>query len=447
VLRLLVSILLFPSLAGAATPTVAVLPFRDLSGGRGQVGEAIRETVTTDLKEVPGLRVIERAAIDAVIAQQDLQAKRNDLDAVASVRVGTLLGATMLVAGAYQKSGPQVRLTARFVDVATGEVRGSAKVDGAAAELLSLEDRVTGELVRSAGLPARRAPRARPKLRSWKTVELYGDAAVERDPAKKRAILKQALDEDPDFVYAARDLAELDARMSQWSQVASAKMGERERALLREVDDSRRPAAERARTAGMLLGELATARRFHALAEVAARLAESPLPLREEATFRLFQARDRLRKVDLALQTGEVYLSSFPTGPHYREIESRMHELVEARRKRESRVKEWQADVDEKRRDGARGEAYDYAPCIASRWDGQAGARMLDACETYLKQRSSDASAEAREHGVAARFFVVLSLSELGEFDRARPLAEKLIADSDEWDDELRKLMADWPTD
>ena len=93
--------------------TVAVMPFKDLSGGKGQVGEAIRETVTSDLKDT-GLKVVERGNIDKVIAEQNLQAKKNDLGMAESIRVGTLLGATMIVAGAYQKAASQVRVTARF---------------------------------------------------------------------------------------------------------------------------------------------------------------------------------------------------------------------------------------------------------------------------------------------------------------------------------------------
>src|SRR5437868_11486800 len=100
-------------------PAVAVMPFKDLSGGGGLVGEAIRETVTSDLKEVPGLKVIERASIDQVIHEQNLQARKTDLDPIASVRVGTLVGATLIVAGAYQRSNANVRLTARFVRVET----------------------------------------------------------------------------------------------------------------------------------------------------------------------------------------------------------------------------------------------------------------------------------------------------------------------------------------
>jgi TolB-like protein len=125
----------------AAEPVVAVMPFRDLSAARAPVGEAIRETLTVDLRDT-GVRVVERGAIDRVIAEQSLEDKKRDLPAIGAVRVGTLVGATWIVTGAYQRAGGEVRMTARVVDVASGELRGSAKVDGAADELLALQDRV-----------------------------------------------------------------------------------------------------------------------------------------------------------------------------------------------------------------------------------------------------------------------------------------------------------------
>src|SRR5262245_5578476 len=101
-------------------PTVAVLPFKDLSWGKGEIGEAIRETVTSDLRAVPGLRVIERAQLDHIIEEQDLAAKKADLDPASTAKVGKLLGASLIVAGAYQRASSTVRLTARFVKVETG---------------------------------------------------------------------------------------------------------------------------------------------------------------------------------------------------------------------------------------------------------------------------------------------------------------------------------------
>ncbi|MGZ3407172.1 MAG: hypothetical protein ACXVAN_12055, partial [Polyangia bacterium] len=189
--------------------TVAVMPFKDLSGGKGQVGEAIRETVTSDLKDV-GLKVVERGNIDKVIAEQNLQGKKNDLGMAESIRVGTLLGATMIVAGAYQKASSQVRVTARFVDVATGEIKGSAKVDGSTSDFLSLQDKITAELVKSAGMGQGEvqhfAKRVRPKVKSFKAIELYGDAVTQTDDKKRLELLKLSLNEDPQFVYASRDL-------------------------------------------------------------------------------------------------------------------------------------------------------------------------------------------------------------------------------------------------
>src|SRR5437764_2456200 len=97
----LVAALLFP-LVAAAGPTVAVMPFKDLSNAKTAVGEAIRETVTTDLKDVPGVTVIERAFIDKVLREQDLQSSRADLDPTSTVKVGKLLGAQHGAAGAAQ---------------------------------------------------------------------------------------------------------------------------------------------------------------------------------------------------------------------------------------------------------------------------------------------------------------------------------------------------------
>src|SRR4029079_7088317 len=122
--------------------TVAVMPFKDLSGGKGNAGEAIRETVTSDLKDA-GLKVVERGNIDKVIAEQNLQAKKNDLGMAESIRVGTLLGATMSVAGAHHRAASQLRATARFVETATGQNKESAKLDGSPADFLKMQDKIT----------------------------------------------------------------------------------------------------------------------------------------------------------------------------------------------------------------------------------------------------------------------------------------------------------------
>src|SRR5262249_5655460 len=93
-----------------AAHRIAVMPLKDLMESKGSVGEAIRETVTTDLKEVPGLQVVERAQIDRVIAELKLEGQKSDLGQVATVKVGALVSATMIVVGSYQAVGGTARL-------------------------------------------------------------------------------------------------------------------------------------------------------------------------------------------------------------------------------------------------------------------------------------------------------------------------------------------------
>jgi TolB-like protein len=448
--------------AAAGEPVVAVMPFRDLSATRAPVGEAIRETLTVDLRET-GVRVVERGAIDKVIAEQNLEDKKRDLPAIGAVRVGTLVGATWIVTGAYQRAGGEVRLTARIVDVSSGELRGSAKADGGADELLGLQDRLAAALFASAGLPAGKVQkmtrRARPKV-PYRALELYGDAVqmgdAEGNAKKKRELLQQAVAAAPQLTYAVKDLEALQQRMGGYSAVANARLDEKERALIGKAEDGRRAPAERVAAAKEAIDSLAAARRYHALAEVAERWRGVTLPgMAEMAGAALFRGLEGLHRWDAALGAGEQYLKAFPTGARYREIEGRMHEIVETRRKREARRAEYAADLAEKRQgmgamppNGAeRRAAWDYAPCICARWNSQLNELMLDACGAFAAAYRKDARADVQENVVAARFFVVLALAERGEFEKARPLAEALLVESDAWDEELRKMMGEWPTD
>jgi TolB-like protein len=443
--------------AQAAGPVVAVMPFRDLvgpAGGRAPVGEALRETITVDLAELPGLKVVERATVDKIIAEQELETRKRELSDVLSVRVGTLLGATLLVTGAYQRSGARVRLTARAIDVASGEIRGSAKVDGDGDELLGLQDRLAAALFQSAGLPAPAqkklmARRTRAKV-PYHAFELYGDAVVAKDDVERRRLLQQAVATAPQLIYATRDLEALQQRMGRYAAVADARLDERERQLVARADDLRRSPAERAEAAREALAALAAARRYTTLAETAVRWQRLD-GVGEPGAWSLFRALDGLRKSDAALGAGERYLAALPTGEHYREIETRMHEIVEVRRKRDARRAEYESDLADKRKKppGTPEERleWDWAPCICARWNAQINELMLSACANFITQYRDDRRPDARDHVIAARFFVILALTERGEFKRARPLAAQLLADSDEWDEELRKLMATWPTD
>jgi TolB-like protein len=322
----------------AATPTVAVMPFRDLSGGKGSVGEAIRETVTADLKDVTGLRVIERGEIDQVLVEQKLQATRVEMDPSSTVRVGKLLGATLIVTGAYQRAASSVRLTARFVRVETGEVVGTAKVDGAAADFLTLQDRVTAELLRSGGFAPAQVSRfvARPRkpVKSWKTIELYGDAVAEPDEEKRVPLLQAALNEDPSFEYAARDLDALEARLRAYDRKERAAEQAKLEELRKQAAVERDPRL-RAQLEAQVLSGLSAARRWHGL-RVEARAQLARKPTNDLAAFQLVLAAFSLKEWDGALHEGEAFLARFAGSPYFKSVTGLMDQAIQRKRRVEA---------------------------------------------------------------------------------------------------------------
>jgi TolB-like protein len=332
-MRIAALLLLWGTVARAADPVVAVMPFRDLAGGSGNVGEAIRETVTTDLRDVPGLKVVERGAIDKVLVEQHLQSSASELDPSSTVRVGKLLGASLIVTGAYQRAASTVRLTARFVRTETGEVIGGAKVDGASRDLLQLQDRITIELLRSAGLQkhvARFAKRARPALKSLKTVELYGDAVAQPDGDKKLEMLKLALNEDPSFDYAARDLDALEKRLRALDRTQ--KVAEEQKLEeLRQKVAAEPEAGPKRLLEGQLASQLAIARRWVELRK----LARATHTGTDGAAFFLVQTDASLRDWDAVLRDGEQFLGRWPTSPYLPAVRGLLESTIAKRRKQE----------------------------------------------------------------------------------------------------------------
>jgi TolB-like protein len=322
-------------------PTVAVMPFKDLSGGKGSVGEAIRETVTSDLKDVGGLKVVERGNIDKIIAEQNLQAHKNDLGMAESIRVGTLLGATLIVAGSYQKASSQVRLIARFVDVATGEVKGSAKVDGSTGEFLSLQDKITSKLLQSAGMEPQKvqkfAVRVRPKVKSFKAIELYGDAVVEPDDKKKEQLLKLSLNEDPQFSYASADLAALEQRIKHYSAVADEAGLAADRDIKQKIAGEKDPAKQLILYTQLMMN-YAQQRRFrHSLATARAILALPPSTPQYEnysqgAWTMMFSALETYHQWDDVMREGEKFMAKYPGSPMFMMTQNRVQHAIEEKR-------------------------------------------------------------------------------------------------------------------
>ncbi len=147
--------------AGAPRPppqsaAVAVAPFANVSGHPADawLGAGVAETVVTGLDRLPAFTVV---AVAPAGAAEVAAAGDGAPDEAARLDRARAAGAAWLVAGAFERRGAQLRVTARIVHVETGEVRRTIEVDGDGGSLFDLQDQVTAELrdrlTEAAGLP------------------------------------------------------------------------------------------------------------------------------------------------------------------------------------------------------------------------------------------------------------------------------------------------------
>ncbi|MGZ5427979.1 MAG: protein kinase domain-containing protein [Thermoanaerobaculia bacterium] len=132
--------------ASPAENTIAVLVFTNItqSAEDNWLGTGIMETVTADLKNVPGLAVIGCERVCEVEKRLTGQTTRGASEL--AIRLGREVGARRVVTGGFQGVGNVMRITARVTDVDSGEVVTTVKVDGSRSDLFALQDRVVTEL-------------------------------------------------------------------------------------------------------------------------------------------------------------------------------------------------------------------------------------------------------------------------------------------------------------
>ncbi len=129
--------------------TVAVLAFANLTGNPADdwLGQGMAESLTADFAKVRGLRSISREQIFDVQRSAGALTGRME-DERQSIELGRRLGATWVVAGAVQRIGERVRVTAQTIAVDEGRTVSSTKIDGTLTDVFDLQDRLVEELVR-----------------------------------------------------------------------------------------------------------------------------------------------------------------------------------------------------------------------------------------------------------------------------------------------------------
>lgn len=132
------------SATDAATRSIAVLPFADLSpqGDQEYLSDGLAEELLNTLAQVPNLQVAARTSAFAFKGEEaDVRAIGEQLD------VGTVLE------GSVRKEGDRLRITAQLIDVETGFHLWSETYERRLESVFAIQEEMAGEIARALRLP------------------------------------------------------------------------------------------------------------------------------------------------------------------------------------------------------------------------------------------------------------------------------------------------------
>lgn len=185
-----------------AEPSVAVLPFANMSGDPGQeyFSDGLTEDLITNLSKVSGLTVVARNAV-----------ARYKGRAVTPRDLGREVGVRYVVEGSVRKEGNHTRVTAQLIDAGTGYHLWAERYDRDLDDIFALQDEITEKI--AAALQVKLAAGDRERLDRHYTpsveaydlylqgVEIYRRKSKE-NLARARELFEQAIVLDSKFAAA-----------------------------------------------------------------------------------------------------------------------------------------------------------------------------------------------------------------------------------------------------
>jgi TolB-like protein/DNA-binding winged helix-turn-helix (wHTH) protein len=194
-----------PKAAGpgmALIPSIAVLPFADLSGDRENeyFSDGLAEEIIANLSRGPGLKVIARTSAFA------FKGKQEDIR-----KIGQALGVTNVLEGSVRRAGSRVRVIAQLIAAADGSHLWSERYDREMADIFAIQDEIAQAI--SSALQVQLSGISRPHTPQLPAYEAYLKARhcmasfTRESLASSRQFFERAIALDPSFAEAYSGLA------------------------------------------------------------------------------------------------------------------------------------------------------------------------------------------------------------------------------------------------
>ena len=235
----------------ADAATLAVLPLDRAAASEEYdgLGKALAGMLVSDLSKVPGLELVERDRLQALMDEMKL-AETGFLDEATAQKLGSGVGARFVLTGSYSVVQDTFVLDARVIEVETGAIKKAADATGAVSDFVTVEKDLVEELVE--GLDVEMTSSVRRQVLIDTPTEDFGAFSAwgegiqrqdEGDLEAAREAYERALQRDPEFLAAQSSLSEVKAMLEAYKQERTeafhAVYGEMNRAMLEAFPDER----------------------------------------------------------------------------------------------------------------------------------------------------------------------------------------------------------------
>ena len=228
-----------PALALPDKPSIAVLPFTNMSGDPEQdyFADGMVEDIITALSHFKALFVIARNSSFTYKGR-----------AVDVKQVGRELGVRYVLEGSVRKAANRVRITGQLVDTATGAHLWAERFDGGLGDIFDLQDQVTESVVGAIAPAVEKAEIERAKRKPTESLDAYTlylrGLARQYQFASRQAngealrLFNSAIELDPDFAsaYGRAAVCYANAKGSGWISDTANEIAEVTRLAQRAVE-------------------------------------------------------------------------------------------------------------------------------------------------------------------------------------------------------------------
>jgi adenylate cyclase len=199
-----------PSMPRAAVnPSIAVLPFRNLSDDPEQeyFAEGMAEDIITDLSKLSALFVVPSNS------SYRYKGRTDDIE-----QIGQDLDADYLLEGSVRRAGDRVRINAKLIDVEAGSQIWADRYDGTFADTFALQDKVTSRIIEALSIKLGAEEEAKLADHGTHNIEahdafLRGQRFAREYTSEDFALaikeFERALELDPDYHRATEAIAQI----------------------------------------------------------------------------------------------------------------------------------------------------------------------------------------------------------------------------------------------